>query len=93
MVELARLAEEQELRSHVAVVEPGGVLGEHPTRLWQLFYVAQGVGWVRTQGGRQEEIREGQAVLWAPGEVHESGSDQGMTVVIVQSSGRLPTSG
>jgi hypothetical protein len=30
-------------------------------------------------------------VMWAPGEVHESGSDTGMVVVTVQSSVRIPS--
>ena len=43
--------------------------------------------------GVRQPIRAGQAVLWSPGEAHESGSDEGMSVVITQSSARLPRGG
>jgi hypothetical protein len=29
-------------------------------------------------------ISAGEAVLWEPGEEHESGSDEGMTVLVVE---------
>ncbi|HZG95935.1 MAG TPA: hypothetical protein VEZ46_14605 [Mycobacteriales bacterium] len=90
LVEAARLTAVAHFRTHVAYVAPGGVLGTHPTRWWQLFVVVSGSGWVRTDGAEPEVIQERQAVLWAPGEVHESGSDDGMTVVMVQSDVRLP---
>jgi hypothetical protein len=40
--------------------------------------------------GQRKDIMAGQAVLWPPGEEHESGSDEGMTVVITQATVRLP---
>ena len=90
LVEAARLSADAHFRTHVAYIAPGGVVGLHPTRWWQLFLVVAGAGWVREAGGERQEIGARQAVLWAPGEDHESGTDAGMTVVTVQSSGRLP---
>lgn len=89
LLEVARLDAANVVRAHVAYVSPGGVLGLHPTRFWQVFCVVAGEGWVRVRGEERQRIEARQAVLWAPGEVHESGSDVGMTVVIVASSERL----
>ena len=52
--------------------------------------LATGEGWVSAEDGSRHRIGSGEAVLLAPGEQHESGSDTGMTVVIVQSSDQLP---
>jgi len=90
MSEAARVRDVDELAVHVAALEPGGILGRHPTRLWQLFCVASGSGWVAGPDRERRYIRAGQAVLWSPGEEHESGSDEGMTVVIAQATARLP---
>jgi hypothetical protein len=35
--------------------------------------------------GERETIGAGEAVLWEPGEEHESGSDDGMTALVVES--------
>ena len=40
--------------------------------------------------GERHPIEAGEAVMWAPDESHESGSEAGMIVVMVQSSMRLP---
>lgn len=90
LVEAARLDAGNVFRAHVAYVSPGGLLGLHPTRHWQLFCVVAGQGWVRVDGEERQPIRARQAVMWAPGEVHESGSEDGMTVVIVASAEQLP---
>lgn len=90
LIEVARLDADAHFRTHIARVSAHGVLGRHPARRWQLFCVADGEGWVSGGDLRRHPIAAGQAVMWAPGEVHESGSDSGMTVVMVQSSARLP---
>ena len=69
----------------VLTVAPGGRVGRHPTRLWQLYAVVSGDGWAAGADGRREILRGGEAVLWEPGEEHESGSDGGMVVCVVQS--------
>jgi len=69
----------------VLTIGSGGRVGRHPTRLWQLFAVVAGEGWVAGTDGRTEPIRAGEAVLWEPGEEHESGSEGGMVVCVVQS--------
>jgi quercetin dioxygenase-like cupin family protein len=90
MTEAARLTAGNEMRVHIAQIGPGGVLGRHPTRLWQLFHVMTGTGWVSGQDGEEQRIHAGQAVMWSPGEHHESKSDDGMSVVIIQASSPPP---
>jgi quercetin dioxygenase-like cupin family protein len=90
LIEVARLTADTHFRTHIARVAPGGALGRHPGRWWQLFCVADGTGWVSGADGVRRQIGAGQAVLWEPGESHESGSDCGMTVVVVQSALPLP---
>jgi quercetin dioxygenase-like cupin family protein len=77
--------------AHVVVIEigPGGVVARHPAVVAQLFVVVRGSGWVSGADGGREEIGAGDAVLWEPGEEHESGSDQGMTALVVETDSLL----
>ena len=72
--------------AHVVVIEigPGGVVGRHPAGVAQLFAVVGGSGWVSGEDGEREPIVAGDAVLWEPGEEHESGSEDGMSVLVVE---------
>ena len=68
----------------VIEVEPGGIVGRHPTGAVQLFAVVRGSGWVAGSDGRREAIGAGEVVVWETGEEHESGSDEGMTALVVE---------
>jgi len=72
--------------AHVVVIEigPGGVVGRHPAVGAQLFAVVRGSGWVSGGQGEREPIGTGEAVLWEAGEEHESGSEDGMSVLVVE---------
>jgi quercetin dioxygenase-like cupin family protein len=72
--------------AHVVVIEiePGGVVGRHPAVGMQLFAVLRGAGWVSGGDGARDPINAGEAVVWDPAEEHESGSDEGMTVLVVE---------
>ena len=89
MCEAARLNPTDQLRVHVATVEAGGVLGTSDEPLAAVPVVVGG-GWVASDDGVHHDIAAGQAVVWSPGEIHESGSADGMTVLIIQSSQPLP---
>ena len=93
MSEAARLENVDGFSVHLTRIAPGGLLGRHPTRLWQLLAVTSGSGWVAAADGVPHAIQSGQAVMWSPGEEHESGSDEGMSVVITQSTAPLPRGG
>jgi quercetin dioxygenase-like cupin family protein len=64
-------------------LDPGGVLGEHPATVAQLFLVVAGSGWVRA-GADRRHVASGSAAFWEPNELHESGTDDGMTAVVVE---------
>ena len=68
----------------VIEIAPGGVVGRHPAAVPQLFVAVRGSGWVRGASGEREPIEAGEGVAWEPGEAHESGSDGGMTAIVVE---------
>ena len=68
----------------VVRLEPGGTIGRHPTRLWQLFLAVEGSGWVTGSDDVRRPLAAGRAALWEPGEEHASGTDDGLTAVVVQ---------
>lgn len=76
----------EKARVHVARFEEDSLLGRHPTKIWQLFMVIEGSGWVSGEDQVRYPISTGQAVLWHPGEEHDSGSEAGMSVLILGSS-------
>lgn len=81
---LARVGEVEGAGVDLLTFAPGGLLGRHPTRLWQLFSLVAGTGWASGSDGVREPLETGDAVLWEPGEEHESGTDGGMVAVVIQ---------
>jgi quercetin dioxygenase-like cupin family protein len=73
-------------QAHAVVIEiaPGGVVGRHLAGVTQLFAVVRGAGWVSGPDGERQRIAAGEAVLWEAGEEHESGSNEGMTALVVE---------
>jgi mannose-6-phosphate isomerase-like protein (cupin superfamily) len=67
-------------------LDAGGNLGRHPTMLMQLFVVVEGSGWVAGGDGERTPITSGQAALWEAGEEHESGTDGGMRVAVLEAT-------
>jgi quercetin dioxygenase-like cupin family protein len=65
-------------------VGSGGVVGRHSTGCHQVFAVLSGPGWVSGGDGDRETVTRGDVVIWEPGEDHESGSDEGMTAIVVE---------
>ena len=76
----------EKTRVHIAQYEKDALLGRHPTKLWQLFMVVAGSGWVAGGDGVLHSISSGEAVIWHPGEEHKSGSAGGMSVLILSST-------
>ncbi len=85
MCSVAELNSDIESRVHIAWCEPGGVLGSHRAGRHQLFAIISGSGWATGADGVRIPISCGQAAIWSPGEMHESGSEAGMAVLIVAS--------
>lgn len=66
-------------------LDANGVVGMHPATVRQLFLVIEGEGWVRIEGSEKVRVSKGTAVFWETGEQHESGTDTGMTAIIIES--------
>lgn len=73
-----------EAHLHVVYLDADGVLGEHEAPTPQLFVVVEGRGWASGRDGQQHGIKAGDAVFWDQGEMHASGTDTGMTAVVMQ---------
>jgi quercetin dioxygenase-like cupin family protein len=65
-------------------IRAGGLVGRHPAGCEQLFVVVAGSGWVSGGDGAREPIAAGEGVIWSQGDEHESGSDDGMTAIVVE---------
>ncbi|WP_245752285.1 cupin domain-containing protein [Planifilum fulgidum] len=52
----------------------------------QLFLVVSGSGRVRGEASDRVPIRAGEAVFWEAGEGHESGTETGMTAIVIEGS-------
>lgn len=63
---------------------PQGRLGLHPAPVPQLMVVAAGSGYARGKDEAVERIVLGDAVVWAPGEEHETWTDGGMVLLIIE---------
>jgi quercetin dioxygenase-like cupin family protein len=64
--------------------EPGGILGMHPATCDQLFLIVEGEGWVRTNETEKISLKAGESAFWRKGEEHESGTANGMKVMIFE---------
>jgi quercetin dioxygenase-like cupin family protein len=68
-------------------LEAGGLIGRHAAIMPQLFCVVAGGGWVSGEDGARVPIRPGEAAWWDRDELHESGTDTGMTAIVLESDG------
>jgi quercetin dioxygenase-like cupin family protein len=71
-------------RLDVMHIGPTGLVASHEATANQLFVVVQGNGWVRAGDGPETPIVAGQAAFWQGGEWHESGSSNGMLVIVLE---------
>ena len=69
---------------HCAYLGPNGRIGYHQATIPQLFLVVQGEGWVRSKSSKKTSIKAGQAAYWDQEEWHESGTETGMVVIIME---------
>ncbi|WP_030263750.1 cupin domain-containing protein [Streptomyces sp. NRRL B-24484] len=65
-------------------IVPGGTLGAHPAPVEQLFLVVAGEGRVAGPDGARVAVSAGDAVHWAAGEEHASGSTTGLTALALE---------
>ncbi|MFD4023221.1 cupin domain-containing protein [Streptomyces sp. NPDC058576] len=65
-------------------IAPGGRLGRHVAPVPQVLIVTDGQGWTSGTDGEPKALAQGQAACWAAGEEHETWTDTGMTVLIIE---------
>jgi quercetin dioxygenase-like cupin family protein len=71
----------------IVELAPGGGLGRHAAVVTQLFVVVAGEGWVTGADGPRVPVSAGDGVLWETGEEHESGTNTGLTAVVLEAPG------
>ena len=81
------LLQERQNGSAVTLIHlsPGALLGAHPAGWPQLLIVVSGQGWVRAGDELRRPIAAGAAAYFERDEVHESGTESGMTVIVIES--------
>jgi len=79
---ILHLESEAEISS--VYIRPNGKIGYHRAMTPQLFLLVQGAGWIRGENDEKLTVQEGQAIFLEQGEWHESGSETGMTAVIIE---------
>jgi quercetin dioxygenase-like cupin family protein len=67
-----------------ALLEPGGKIGRHPATRPQLLMVISGKLQISGDDGQLLELSAGQAVLFEPGEQHESVASTAVTLAIME---------
>jgi len=60
------------------------LVGYHQATMPQLFLVVSGRGWVRGEPTDRHPIHPGQAAYWEKGELHEAGTDTGLTAIVIE---------
>jgi quercetin dioxygenase-like cupin family protein len=78
-----------EAQVRLASIEPGGTIGRHRATRSQAFAVVMGEGEVAAADEVRHPLRAGHVVVWEAGEMHQSWATTAMTVVIVETDGRL----
>ena len=78
------VALEPDASVNVAYIRPTERIGYYQEVAPQLFLLVEGEGWVRNEFDEVIPIIEGQAIFWEQNEWHESGSETGMTAVIIE---------
>jgi hypothetical protein len=72
------------VRVQVMHLPPGGCIGIHAAGAKQLLAVVAGAGWVAGDDGVRRNLSPGRAAVWRLGEVHETGTDVGLTAICVE---------
>jgi hypothetical protein len=64
-------------------IHPGEHVSVKQAMTQQLFLLVDGTGWVQNNFGERKTVQQGQAIFWGESELPESGTDSGMTAVII----------
>ncbi len=78
-------------RANCAHLLPNGLIGRHKTMMNQLLVVVAGEGWVSGGDGQRRQISNGEAAFWVVGEAHETGTENGLTALVLEGAGVDPS--
>ncbi|MGB7876713.1 MAG: hypothetical protein WBL25_20205 [Anaerolineales bacterium] len=82
---IARVVQmDDEAKINAIYLQPNKSMSHQQAMTQQLFLLVKGNGWVRSESDKILAITEGQAMLWEKDEWHESGTENGMTAVIIE---------
>lgn len=73
-------------------LETDGIVGFHQAVVPQLLLIVEGEGWVRNDHEERVYVKVGDAVFWEKGEGHETGTNTGMTAMVIESEELKPSS-
>jgi len=71
-------------RATCLVLAPGGRIGTHPASSHQVLLIVAGSGWVAGNDEARVPVTAGRAAYWAPGELHTTGTDTGLTAIALE---------
>jgi quercetin dioxygenase-like cupin family protein len=74
-------------RVHVATLRAGGTIGSHPAPVRQVFAVVEGTCRVAGADGVARDVPAGHAVVWEPGEEHQTWATSDVVAVIIETPG------
>jgi quercetin dioxygenase-like cupin family protein len=66
-------------------LDQSGIIGYHQAVVPQLLLVVQGEGHVRGEKNVYFKVQQGDAVFWDKDEWHETKTDTGLTVIVIES--------
>jgi hypothetical protein len=68
---------------NAAYIHPGEHIRVQQAMTQQMFLLVDGAGWVKNASGEKRKVKQGQAIFWGESELPESGTESGMTAVII----------
>lgn len=75
---------DNEAKVNAVYLHPDRNIIEPQALTQQLFLIVEGDGWVKGNSDEKLFVRQGQAIFWEIDESHESGTETGMTAVIIE---------
>lgn len=72
-------------------LEANGLIGFHQASVPQLLLIVDGQGWVRSDDLEKVHVQKGDAAFWVIGEGHETGTDTGLTAIVIEAEELSPS--
>jgi quercetin dioxygenase-like cupin family protein len=86
----APLAAGAPVQAAIFRLAPNGRIVRHPATVPQILAVLEGAGRVSGADATFQLIEAGEAVFWSAGEEHETQTEDGMTVLVLEAEGLQP---